>query len=338
MVIKASAAAEIRQLTAALGGDDDVRREAAIARLAIIGARAVDALCRTYFATTDRNTRIAVLRALEPIGDRRTIAIAQEAIAEGGDLARAAASALRGLLDSPHSSTGTEALDVLVATALNRSAERRVRLAAVDALQGMPERVRARMTEALQADPDPGLLARADDLPRDIATADAVWQDALEGRLPDTPGALRDAAQARAGAAALGALQKMIDVVRSHETTIEHAAKRGEWRLVRGTLHQTLALRGSRVAVYDLREALQDTDGPLPTSFLAALHVVGDQTCLEPLASAYAVSNGDARWKVQLAAAYRAIARREKVTRRHPIAKRISARWAEAARELMARA
>ena len=109
MVIKASAATEIRQLTAALDGDDEVRREAAIARLAIIGARAVDALGRTYSAATDRQTRIAVLRALEPIGDRRTIAIAQQAIAEGGDLARAAASALRGLLDSPHASTGTDA-------------------------------------------------------------------------------------------------------------------------------------------------------------------------------------------------------------------------------------
>ena len=336
MVIKASAASEIRQLTAALGGDDDVRREAAIARLAIIGARAVDALCRTYSATSDRHTRIAVLRALEPIGDRRTIAIARQAIADRGDLALAAASALRGLLDSPDASAGTDALDVLVATALDRSVERRVRLAAVDALHGMPEGVRARITQALQADAHPGLLERADDLPGDIAAADAVWQDAIEGRLPETPAALRDAAQARAGAAALGSLQKLIETVRSHEATIESVATRGDWRTVRGTLHQALALRGSRVAVYDLREALQDSDSPLPASFLAALHVVGDQTCLEPLAGAYAASNGDARLKVQLAAAYRAIARREKITRRHAIAKRITARWAEAARELMA--
>jgi hypothetical protein len=338
MVIKASAATEIRQLTAALEGDDDVRREAAIARLAIIGARSVDALCRTFSATTDRNARIAVLRALEPIGDRRTIAIAQKALAEGGDLARAAASALRGLLDSAHASTGTDALDILVATALDRSAERPVRLAAVDALRGMPPAVRARITQALQTDPDPGLVARADDLPRDTAAADAVWEDALEGRLPEGPAALREAAQARAGGAALNSLQKMIDVVRSHEATVADAAKRGEWRLLRGTLHQALALRGSRVAVYDLREALQDPERPLPTSFLAALHVVGDRTCLEPLAGAYASSNGDARSKLQLAAAYRTIARREKVTRRHAIARRISARWTEAARELMARA
>jgi len=44
VVIKASAASEIRQLIAALSGTDEVHREAAIGRLAVIGARAVDAL------------------------------------------------------------------------------------------------------------------------------------------------------------------------------------------------------------------------------------------------------------------------------------------------------
>ncbi len=337
MVIKASAATDIRQLIAALSGGDDVRREAAIARLAVIGARAVDGLRRAYAESSDRETRVAVLRALEPIGDRRTVGIARGAIAEGGDLALAAASALRGLLDSPHGPTGTDALDVLVATALDPSAERRVRLAAFDALQGMPEGVRARVAEALQADPDPGLKARASDLPRDAAAADAVWQDALEGRLPDTAAALRDAAETRAAAAALSALQKMIDAVRSREGTVENPAKRAEWRTVRGALHQALALRNSRVAVYDLREALEDSRGPLPTSFLAALHVVGDQSCLEPLAAAYArTPAANARWRVQLAAAFRAIARREKVTRRHAVVKRISARWPEAGRDLTA--
>ena len=334
MVIKASAATEIRQLIAALGGDDDVRREAAIARLTVIGARAVDGLRRAYADTSDRETRVAVLRALEPIGDRRTVAIARGAIAEGGDLALAAAAALRVLLDSPHGPTGTDALDILVATALDPSAERRVRLAA---LQVMPAGVRARVAEALQADPDPGLKARAGDLPRDAAAADAVWQDALEGRLPDTPAALRDAAESRAAAAPLSALQRMIDAVRSREAAVESAAKRAAWRTVRGALHQTLALRDSRVAVYDLRESLEDARGPLPTSFLAALHVVGDQSCLEPLAAAYArTPAGNARWRVQLAAAFRAIARREKVTRRHAVVKRISARWPEAGRELTA--
>jgi hypothetical protein len=201
----------------------------------------------------------------------------------------------------------------------------------------MPEGVRARVAEALQGDLDPGLKARALDVSRDAATADAVWQDALEGKLPDTPGMLRDVAHTRATAAALSALQKMIDAVRAREGTVT-TAKREEWQAVRGALHQALALRGSRVAVYDLRESLADTRGHLPTSFLAALHAVGDESCLDPLAAAYVrTPAGDARWKTQLAAAFRAIARREKVTRRHAVVKRIAARWPEAGRELTAR-
>jgi hypothetical protein len=334
MVIKASASAEIRQLVTALGGDDEVRREVAIARLAVIGPRAVDALRTAYAGASSRDTKIAVLRAMEPIGDRRMVPIAAEAIRQGGDLARVAAAVLRTLLDSPHELTSTESLDALVATALDPTAERSVRLAALDALHGIPQGVRARITEALQGDPDTTIKRRAGNLPHDAAAADAVWQDALDGRLPDAPAALRDAAETRAPAAALGSLQKLIDTIKAKEGAVTNASKKAEWRIVRGALHQTLALRGSRLAVYDLREALEETHGPLPASFLAALHVVGDQSCLEPLASAYAAAAADPRWRVQLAAAFRAIVRRERITPRHVVAKRIKTRWPEAVREL----
>jgi hypothetical protein len=336
VVIKASAASEIRQLLAALGGTDEVRREAAIARLAVIGARAIDGLHKAYAAASDRETRVAVLRALESTGDGRTIAIARQAIAEGGDVAVAGAAALRGLLDSPHGPTSTDALDVLVATALDRTSDRIVRLAAFEALHAIPEGVRARVAEALQTDPDERLKARVADASHGVATADDVWQDALEGRLPDSPGVLREAAATRAGAAALSALQKMVDACRVREETVPRT-RRAEWQALRGALHQALALRGSRIAVYDLRESLQDTKAHLPTSFLAALHVVGDQSCLEPLATAYARADpADAWWRAQLAAAFRAIARRERVTRRHVVIKRIAARWPDAARDLTA--
>jgi len=338
VVIKASAASEIRQLIAALGGSDEVGREAAIARLAVIGARAVDGLHKAYTAASDRETRVAVLRALESTGDGRTIVIARQALAEGGDVAVAAAAALHALLDSPHAPTSTEALDVLVATALDRTADRTVRLAAFDALHGIPEGVRARVAEALQNDPDERLKTRAADASREFTTADEVWQDALEGRLPDSPGVLREAATTHAAAAALSALQKMIDACRLREGTVPRT-RRGEWQAVRGALHQALALRGSRIAVYDLRESVHDTKGHLPTSFLAALHVVGDQSCLEPLAGAYARADpADAWWRAQLAAAFRAIARRERVTRRHVVVKRMAVRWPDAVRELTASA
>ena len=336
MVIKASAASEIRQLIAALAAEDEVRREAAIARLAVLGPRAVDRLIAAYESTVERETRIAILRALESVADRRMVPLARQALSNGGDLGVAAASALRGLLDSPHGPAAADALDALVATALDPGADRRVRLASFEALQDMPAGVRARVTEALQADPDPGLKARAVDLPRDTAAAEAVWQDALEGRLPDAPALLREAAQTRAQAAALSALQKLIDAVRAREGSVRAQAKRTEWQAVRGALHQALALRGSRVAVYDLRETIEAARGPVPISFLAALHVVGDASCLEPLAAAYsrAGQQDDARWRHQVGEAFHAIARREKVTRRHAVMKRIQSRWPQAASAL----
>jgi HEAT repeat protein len=84
MVIKASASTEIRALVDALGGSDDVHREAAIARLGIIGARAVDRLTDAYANTTTRSTRLAILRALEVIGDHRSAPLARQALGEGG--------------------------------------------------------------------------------------------------------------------------------------------------------------------------------------------------------------------------------------------------------------
>ena len=77
----------------------------------------------------------------------------------------------------------------------------------------------------------------------------------------------------------------------------------------------------------------------LPAAFLAALEDVGDATCLEPLAAAYAASSrsGDAWWREHVATAFRAIVQREGLTRRHTALKRVIARWPEAAVDLMAR-
>src|SRR5262249_4383952 len=114
MVIKASAATEIRALIAALSDADEVRREAAIARLAVIGPRAVDRLLAAYGATSEREPRVAMLRVLESIGDHRGLPIARAALRGGGDIAIAAAGVLRSLLESPHSQVGADALDALV--------------------------------------------------------------------------------------------------------------------------------------------------------------------------------------------------------------------------------
>jgi hypothetical protein len=187
--------------------------------------------------------------------------------------------------------------------------------------------VRQRVADALKADPDAGLQARAVEAPREAAAADAIWQDALEGRLPDTPADLRDVLQARGGAAPLGALQKLIDAVRERERTSARP-RRAEWLATRGALHQALALRGSRIAVYDLRETVGAAHEPLPLSFLSALHVVGDESCLEAIAAAYGqAASSAAHWRHQLGSAFRAISKRERITSRHVVMKRLAARW-----------
>ena len=326
MVIKASASAEIRLLVDALAGDDEVRREAAIARLSIIGSRAVDRLTAAYKGSTARDTRVAILRALESIGDDRTVKLACAALADGGDLSVAATAVLRGLLDSTHQATASEALDALVTVALDSRAPHRLRLAAFEALQEMPVDVRERVAAALRDDPDPALKAAAIDAPRDTAAAEALWQDALEGRLPDRPGDLREALQTRAATAPLTTLQVLIDRIHQREGSLPAASERAAWATVRGALHQALALRGSRLVVYDLRESIAEAREPLPTSFLAALHVIGDESCLEPLAAAHA-RTADPRWKMQVREAFDAIMRRERLTARHGVVKKILARW-----------
>ena len=88
----------------------------------------------------------------------------------------------------------------------------------------------------------------------------------------------------------------------------------------------------------DLRETLETSNGPLPVEFLAALERIGDASCLEPIASAYATAPAEGDWwREHLAHAFRAIAARERVTRRHAAMKKIARRWPEALLALEAR-
>lgn len=303
MVIKASASAEIRTLVDALHGDHDVQRESAIARLSVIGSRAVSRLTEAFDETEERSAKVAILRALEAIADHRAGPIAERAIKEGGDIGVAAAGVLRALLTSAREQSATSALDALLAAALDGTKDSRVRQAAVEALQDTPASVRNRVAEALRANPAP---------------ADPVWDDAVEGRLPERPELLRDALTARAGGAPLNALRKLIDAVREKERDAPKA-QRDAWLGLRGSMHHALALRGSRVALYDLREAIEaEPDARrLPASLLAALHVLGDRTCLEPLAALRdRTKTADEHLRHQLTSAYDAIVKREKTKKR----------------------
>ena len=329
--MKPSPATEIRTLIDALGAADEIKRESAIARLAVIGRRAVDRLVAVYpQPTTERSKRLAILRVFEASGDPGGLATARDALKEGGDVAVAAAAALRRLLELPDADSSAEALDALIATAMDAAVERRVRVAALDALQGMPDDVRNRVAAALDGDLG-GKPTKGARVGRQDSGTDALWQDALDGQLPDGPAALRQAVQVKAGSAALGLLQKLVDAVRTREGNSGTGAGAEEWRAIRGALHQALALRGSTVALYDLRETIAAADRPLPSSFVAALHAIGDETCLEPIAAAVSRSGGQERWRHQLTEAFAAIVKRERVPPGSPLMKRIGTRWPDAA-------
>jgi hypothetical protein len=85
------------------------------------------------------------------------------------------------------------------------------------------------------------------------------------------------------------------------------------------------------VALYDLREAIATSEPGLPISFLAAIQVIGDASSLEDIAAAFVrTPEHEERWRLQLATAFRTIAAREKIGRRHAVMKRIQARWIDA--------
>jgi hypothetical protein len=332
MPIRPASGGEVKPLVAALGGTDDVRREAAIARLAVIGPRAVEHLLQAYSPGTSRS-RIAILRVFEAIADPRALAVSREALNTGSaDVSLAAAGALRGLLADADASR--DALDALVSAALDRRRSTELRVAAFEALRDLPPDIVGPIRASLSSDPDAGIRTAAG------GTEDAGgdWSAAVSGHLPLAAEALKNLVAAHQSTAGLTELQRLVDHVRGREAAEPDAAARAEWRAVRGSVHQALAGRGSRLALYDLRDSLLG-EGPLPVTFLAALEEIGDASCVEALAGAYDESSrsADVWWREHLAGAFRAIVRREGLTRRHVVVKRALARWPEATADLMAR-
>ena len=285
--------------------------EAAIARLGIIGGRAVDRLTDAYTKAersahprrhppSPRSHRQSAKRAARRRGDSRRRRRRRRC--HGVSCGRSS--------HPQDTATATLALDALVATTLESTHDRRLRQAAFDALHEVPPDVRrATWLEALRSDP----RYRSDDA-ADAITMRRRGGGASGGRVdrcrsrddcPTTPEALREALAVtwRVGAAQYPARDGRC---RARPRTGRRRCGRGAGGCaLRGALHQALALRGSRVALYDLRETLEERPARLPTSFLAALHVLGDASCLEPIGAAWAAggSRHDRRRRTLAAAA-----------------------------------
>jgi hypothetical protein len=334
VVIRASSGKQVDALITELSSPHALTRDGAIARLTVIGERAVS---RLVAVATDpaaaTEARVAAFNALEGIGDLRAFDPALAALVEQPPtIAIAATGVLQVFLASPR---GVEALDRLTAIAVDRTRPRLLRLAAIRALRDVGPSTIAPLLHVLGSDPDQA-IALAAGLGPDAA-ADPVYlvREAVEGSLPDSPAGLRVALTEAGAHMPLPLLQQLIERVRFREGA-ESGPLRAEWTALRGAGHKALADRGSRLALYDLKESFESSREPLPVDFLGAAAAVGDASCLESVAAAYARAmeaglKADDWWRQRLTDVFRAIAAREQVSKRSAAGKRIGSRWREAA-------
>jgi len=324
VAIRTSAAREIDALITDLSSDRTVVRETALARLTVIGPRAVVHLLNLATrADAPAPGRVAALRALEAIGDTRAIDAAKQAL---DDAEKPVAVAAAGLLQRFLTGTrGTEVTDVVTAKALDRTAPEAVRLAALIALQELGHAALQPLWKALQGDSSRSVRAFAADAQtgRHGEVASDTAREAL-----DDPERLRRELSLNVAPTTLPELQALIDRIRAREESAS-GTQRDAWTRARGAAHVALAKRGSRLALYDLRESLERTRAPLPVEFMAALSLAGDATCLDSIAAAHAQAAGADNdwWRSHLVDTFHAIVRREKLTGRHAVMKKIQKRW-----------
>jgi hypothetical protein len=331
VVIRASSSRQVDALLADLASPDDVTRDAAVARLIVIGPRAVQRLLdRAEDRQATEESRVAALHALEGIADQRAF---EPALGLLDDPSEAVAAAAVGLLHGALASArGVEALDRLTAIAVDRTRARAVRLAAIRAVRGIGDTTVGPLLQALGVDPDPAIALAAGLGPESAADPVHQLRDAAAGILPDAPDSVRLALTEAAEHVPPQVLHQLIERIRFREGA-ESGATRGGWMAARAAAHAALAHRGSRLALYDLRETLESARDPLPVEFLGAAAAIGDATCLEAIASAYTrglEGRADVWWLQRLTDVFRTIAAREGLTRRHAAGKRIAARWREA--------
>jgi hypothetical protein len=289
-------AGNIDRLIADLQSSDSIHRDAAVARLRILGNRALPRLVDLVAGHGSAAVRALALDALEGLDDVRVIEVAFEALRDGDiEVVIAALGVLRRWVAEE---TGTRLLDAITAITVDRARDARVRVAALAALSELPEHLVRPIRD--QAPPPESAGPSLDD-----------------------PIQVREWIQAYGADATLNTLHELVTRTRVREHAESSSRLRSEWLHARGRAHQALARRDSLVALYDLRETFEAATGALPQSFLSTAAAIGDASCLEPLGRAWAAAGTDLDWKHQLSTTAATIMRREKLTGRSAAVKKL---------------
>lgn len=290
---------EVDRLIADLESSDPIRRDASVARLRVLGPRAFPRLARFIESPATSSARALAISALDGVEDPHAIDVAFAALAANdSETVVAALNVLRSWVPRE---TGTRLLEAITAIAVDRERDARVRVAALDALSDLP-----------------------DDLLRPIR--EQTPPPEAGGPALDNPVAARDWMEAHGARATLATLHDAIKSFRDAESRAETSGEKSEWLRARGVAHSMLALRGSRLALYDARETFSTAKAPLPPGFIETIANLGDATCLEPLARAWSATR-DSAWRAQLSEAARRIVTRSKLGGRNAVVKGIRANW-----------
>jgi hypothetical protein len=379
MPILPSRARQIQELVARLGHASRAQRDSAIARLTLLGTRAVPLLLASL-PTAGRLSRLAVLQVLEAVEDARAapevlalcrdrdpeVAAAASRLAAAYPQPRTAEVLTKVLEDGPPEARGAAAetlgrlhargvvaaIDPLLDLLLDDDEEEDLRLIAFEALSTLPARTLAPVLKRLRASASPALAARIAAWEKDGAAHGApalelvlsrLREDALSpaealrlGRalrgfgpgiepalaraLDRAPGllatrALADALAHRPAAEAIPALARALQRLSTGDGAGPDAAAARE---VKARLHVALAAADSRIALYDLREMLLARPVVAAATLLEAAGRVGDKT-LVPVVARLAAD--DAAVRRGCAAAFAAIALREKLRRSSAVVK-----------------
>lgn len=291
---------DVVTLVADLESDDAIRRAAAVARLRVIGERAIPRLAAFIESDAPAHSRALAISALQDVRIPRARDIVVSALRDPeADTVVAALAVLRGWVADEE---GTQILEAVTAIAVDPVRDPRIRAAAVEALSDLPEDLMR---------PLRGRAPRTED-------AWSSLDDPLDTRLwIETHGVT----------APVATLHALIEHVLRQEQDESTVARRVDWTRARGLAHRALARRGSRLALFDLRESFDSAREPLPDDFVMAADTLGDASCLEPLARAWAAVPHDPTWRARLSTTAAAIAKRAHLTARSAAMKRIREQW-----------
>jgi hypothetical protein len=305
MPILPSRAGDIQELVRRLGSERAAERDAAAARLRLLGERALPALTQVLRGR-DRRARSAALQALEGQVSRRALAPVL-GLCEDAD-PEVARAAIEWIAANPGPGV-PEALDALLAVLLDERRPDAQRLAAFEVVPGLADRERRAVLGQLRATRSRALAARVEALtvrsspsgPQGLA---ALHRALAESSDPAELGRLLGAVARHHSPASLPVLRRLLD-------RLGAAADAGRAHAeLAARVHGVLSAMGSRIALYDLRERLARRPVPAAAALLAAAARVGDASLVPVLA---AVAADVPRLVPECSRAFRAIAAREKL-------------------------